>query len=336
MNRIIICLICLLVARAEAFDRVGTASAQFLKLGVGARELAMGGCGVTATGSVSTGWWNPSGVQISHFGFSWQYGDYYANLTHMRVGAGMALDRNTSVVWFANMLQAPEQEVTTVREPDGNGLNYSYQGLSTGLIWTRRLTDRLHLGCTGKLVREQLYHESASTFALDAGIRYEFAARRLLIGGAIANFGNGMKLSGTDLLLTGDVDSGIDGNHQASANLETEEWPLPLTFRFGSEVRLLGSDRAFYIHPDHQLLVAVSAEHPNDNAERLGTGIEYGFRHQFFLRSGYRFNTDTEGLTLGCGFALNTRGRGSMRLDYVWREYGDLGDVSSLSVGWKW
>ena len=336
MRYLLIVLMLMSVSTARAFDRVGTSAAQFLKLGAGARELAMGSCGVTSSDGVSAICWNPAGIRVPHFGVFWQYSGYYAGIEHYQVTAGMRSGRNSTVTFMINMLQAPDQEITTLREPDGNGLYYRYQGLETGISMTRRMTDRLWFGVTGKFVREQLHREVAQAFALDAGIQYEFLEHKFTLAGSIANFGSPMKLHGTDLLHTADSDHGISGNYLSPMNLKTESWPLPLLFHFGLKARLVDAEHALILHPDHLVILVVGADHLNDNRERIDSGFEYGYRNMFFVRTGYRFNTDTEGLTMGCGFRFHTRNQARIELDYSWRAFGDLGDVSAVSACLNW
>lgn len=40
-----------------------------------------------------------------------------------------------------------------------------------------------------------------------------------------------------------------------------------------------------------------------DYTERVNIGFEYGYNKMLFLRGGYKFNHDTEGLSLGLGFS---------------------------------
>ena len=52
-------------ARAQLFRstaKVGTTAAQFLKIGVGARALGMGGAQVGVTGDICSIYWNPAAL----------------------------------------------------------------------------------------------------------------------------------------------------------------------------------------------------------------------------------------------------------------------------------
>jgi len=68
---------------------------------------------------------------------------------------------------------------------------------------------------------------------------------------------------------------------------------------------------------------------PRDYDQQYDFGVEYGFNHLVFLRSGYRFNTDTAGLSFGAG--LRVKG---VQVDYSFNSHGDyLGEVHRFSIG---
>ena len=50
------------VSIAGDFSKVGTTSAQFLKIGVGARAMGLGGSFTALANDVSTLYWNPAGI----------------------------------------------------------------------------------------------------------------------------------------------------------------------------------------------------------------------------------------------------------------------------------
>ncbi len=58
----------------------------------------------------------------------------------------------------------------------------------------------------------------------------------------------------------------------------------------------------------HRLTTAIQLNHPNDNAENFGFGVEYGFKKSFFIRGGYKINADEQDFTFGAGVALKMAG----------------------------
>ena len=58
--------VCLLLAQpetsAQSFNKAGRASFQFLKIGVGARQTAIGEAGISVVRDVNAVFWNPGGI----------------------------------------------------------------------------------------------------------------------------------------------------------------------------------------------------------------------------------------------------------------------------------
>jgi len=317
---------------AAGFNRVGTAAAQFLKFGVGARSLALAGTGVALAGDPAALYWNPAGMKLGRSSVFYHQTNYFVDMGHRFMGLGVPWGRHGALGLSLNYVSVPDQEVTTLREPDGNGLYYNFYQLATGVSLMRELTDRLTFGVTGKYIREQLYNEWSATLAADLGLQYSLVERALLLGFSVANFGGNMKLQGKDLLLTGDVDRGLDGDYPVSVGMETREWPLPLIFRMGLRARILGRKEALMPSYRHDILLLASGDHLVDNRERLNLGLEYAFRGAFLLRGGWRFFTDSEGLTLGAGWRLRLPAGGGLSLDYAWLAFGDLGEVHAFTA----
>ena len=101
-----------------------------------------------------------------------------------------------------------EEPVTTVDNPEGTGELYAARDLAVGVSYARALTDRFTIGGTAKLIRQQIYNESANGAAFDLGLRYSTGFRGITIGMAMTNFGSDMTLAGRDLRRRIDIDPG--------------------------------------------------------------------------------------------------------------------------------
>ena len=85
----------------------------------------------------------------------------------------------------------------------------------------------------------------------------------------------------------------------------------------------------------NQLNASIEARHPNDNTENISFGMEYGFRHRFFLRGGYQalYEDESEkGLTFGTGFVFYLSTTVPLHLDYAYADWGRLNNVHRFSV----
>ena len=76
----------------------------------------------------------------------------------------------------------------------------------------------------------------------------------------------------------------------------------------------------------------IEFSHPPDNSERLNLGAEYSFRKYLFLRGGYNFNYDSEGIAGGIGFHVPVSVAGMADVDYAFTDMKDLGGAHRFSL----
>jgi hypothetical protein len=280
------------------FAKVGTAGAQFLKIGLGTRGAAMGGAFVATADDPSAAWWNPAclvrvpGTQVQLTHTEW--------LEDVRYEAGAVSREFPGIGTLAlqfGLLNSGEMDVTTVEQPEGTGETFTCTGVNF------------------KYVREQWDDISASGLAVDLGTLYNTGFRTLRIGMTIQHFGG-------ELTPGGEYSSWFSGEDSLKAYLP---YSLPMTFKLGLAMDVI--DRG-----PHFLTVEVDGIHPNDNVEQLGIGAEYWFNGIVALRGGYRVNTDEEGLTAGAGFRVPVGGN-TLLLDYAYADFGRMEMVHRASLG---
>lgn len=314
-----------LCSSAGAFRRAGTSAASFLSLAQDARSAGLAGASAALPGAESGGWAGPGNGFVNPAGLagsqerslSLSQERRFAEIRHGLLQVSWPLGERSTIWAGANWLQAPDQEITTLEEPEGTGASYSYQDLSLNLGLASRLTDRLSVGGTLRWARQELHRETAQGPAVDLGLLLQTGWRDLRLGMCVANFGPRLSLEGEDLLVTGP-----DGR---PARLEVGEFPLPLLFRVGLS-DLLWSREA------HRLLGLAQAEHPNDGRENLRLGLEYSWREHLRLRAGRYFRRDLEQGSLGLGLLLPLRNRQRLALDYAWTSQQRLAGTHLLSV----
>jgi predicted porin len=167
---------------------------------------------------------------------------------------------------------------------------------------------------------------------MDFGVLFHSDIYGLRIGATISNFGTAMKMDGKDLLVQHDIDPNNYGNNdQILAALQTDEFPLPLTFRIGLAMDVLNNE-------EHRVTLAADALHPNDNDESLNVGAEYMFNNLIAFRVGYKslFLTNSEeGLTAGVGLNYNFTSDFGVRVDYAYQDFGVLDYTQHFSLGIK-
>lgn len=312
--------------------KVGTTIGNFLKFEVGPRAAGLGGAYVGLANDITTMAWNPAGISnLSGMSFGVSHARLYAGISHSFIGFTFPVDNTNMLGLSVIYLNSGDMEVTTIDFPDGTGEHFNVQDLAFGLTYSRKMTDFLSLGITGKLVREQIYREVAQAITFDIGSYFDTGVLNTILGMSISNFSGEMKLDGPDLDTVSDINTGNQGNRETGSRLMTESWPLPLTFRMGIRTDIIGGLSHLGAGSAHRLSVLADANDPVDHKMRGNFGMEYIWSDLISLRAGYHSGYDTAGLAGGFGLKFDTNGT-KVRFDYALSNYGLLDYVHQFAL----
>ena len=305
----VMALVALLPAQAmatEPFAKVGTYALQFLKIPVSARAVAMGGAFTALANDATATYWNPAGmVDITRTSIS---------LNHTWWPADINLDYASAVFTLpfvpgqwgvsARALSMDPQVERTIFLPEGTGQTFDSGDTSFGLSYAKFFTDKFSSGATVHFIHSGLAEKSVNTFAVDFGLIYRIGLWGMRLGMLIQSLGS-------------------------KVDYDDRESKMPTVFK----VAMAATP---YAHGVNSLQGVFEFTHPSDNTERINAGAEYSFNQFFYLRGGYTFNTDEEGLTAGLGLRINTSQTSDLVLDYSWNELGFLGNVNRISVAFSY
>jgi len=310
-------------------SKVGTSAAQFLGIGVGPRAMGMSGAFTAIIGDASSLYWNPGSIsRLPKSEAQFTKTDWLVETDLSWLAVVIKIGPSNALGLYWTYLDYGREEVTDVEHQDGTGLYWTASDMAVGLSFARNLTDRFSVGGSVKYINQNIYHESASSIALDMGLLYLTTNERLRIGMSISNFGMDMILDGKDLLKKIDLDPVHEGHNETIvARLKTDRWPLPLFFRVGTSSDLIRTGNL-------TLTSSVDAVIPSDDVEAVNLGMELGLRERVFVRMGYRslgIESSEESLTLGAGVNLYASGM-SLRVDYAVQDFGIFGYVPHLGV----
>jgi len=318
----------LLLTSGFAQDKVGTTAAQFLTISGGARPTAMGGAYVAVAEGPSAQFWNPAGIALSlQNEVEFSMADWFLDTKLVHTSVVIPIGRQVIGI---NMKQLDygDEMVTTIQDPEGTGEFWSAKERSLGVTYAAKLTDRFALGGNVKFINQDIYHVSAKGMALDIGLLYRSQFKNLRIGMSISNFGTDMQLSGEDLMQPVDIDPSNEGNNDnISANLNTDQWPLPLTYCVGVAVDIMDTEMIRWT-------IATDALHPNNNNSYLRVGTEIKIANILYLRTGHSAigkNHAEESLSYGVGFRY-TLGGMKFGYDYSYTPFGKLGNIPRNSI----
>ncbi len=311
------------------FSRVGTVGAQFLKIGMGARYVAMGEASVASVNDAYAMYWNPAGLtEISSSNLSLTNVDWVSDVQLNHVSLGRSLDQNSAFGISLTALTTGDMEVTTVEEPEGTGETFTASSYALGLGYARKFTDRFSAGVIGKYIWERISEERASGFAFDFGTLFYTGYKSLRIGMNISNLGPEMKMQGPELDAFYNPQPGNQNYDNVKAKLSVDPYDLPLIFRFGIAYDLVDS-------PESKLTLSLEAKHPNDNVQQASFGGEYLWKETFSLRAGYKLNYEEEGLTLGGGIKVKAGETARLDISYAWADFSRLASVHRFSLGFE-
>ncbi|MHB1688964.1 MAG: PorV/PorQ family protein [Ignavibacteriaceae bacterium] len=322
-----------LLPQSKNVSKVGTTAATFLEIGVGASATGMGGAFVSLSSDVTSLYWNPAGVaRLEQNAVVFTHTTWIAQTNLDYAALVLPLGELGNIGLSYTSLSIPDQKVRTVDMPEGTGEYFSAGDLALGLSYARTITDRFAIGFTAKYIQENIWHETGTAFAVDAGTTFKTdLLGGLVIGASISNFGTSMQLSGIDTRIFESVaPTQLGTNNQIPYNIELGSWNLPLLFRIGVSTNAINTE-------NYKWTIAVDALHPNDNYESLNVGTEFSYQGFLFLRAGYQslFLPDGEG-GLSFGVGLNTKELFSsdiVKFDYAYRGFGRLNGVHYFSVG---
>lgn len=307
---------------AEEFAPVGTAVAQFLEIGLGARSTGMGEAVTAVIDDASAVFWNPAGLaDVQHMNLYTAYNTWPAGISIGGLSLAMKLGNIGTIGINTVYLMTDDMEITTIENPEGTGEYFAISNYSLGLTYSRYLTDKVSVGVTTKLLHEGYWDYSYSTWAIDLGTLYRTGFHGLNIAMSILHFGPEVKFSG-DYIDYSDVKSyGSDPPEPKTF----ETYSLPVNFRFGISMNLIDGKV-------NRLKTAMDLVHSNNNLEQYNLGLEYSLNRMIFVRSGYQFNTDEGGLAFGGGIKLGMGESLNLRADYSYADMGILKAIHRFSI----
>lgn len=302
-----------LIHAAKLYPSAGTTSASFLKLGVGARALAMGGAFTAVAGDPYAVYWNPAGLAYleDEKNLSFFHNEYFQGLgqeflsytaPHKRGGAwSLGLNYFYSAKDLERRSGVYEDDPLSPISPvEGK---FGAYDLAFSAAYGRELRRDLALGGAVKVIRQSIDKESGSTAALDLGLLHNFTRNGSVYtaGFAVQNLGPGIKLV-------------------------SKSYPLPLTFKAGLSRRL----------SDAGGLLSFEADKPIDNYPSFILGVEYPLTGRMALRSGYRYRLKGNelgawsGFSAGAGVAFDR-----LTFDYAFTPFGVLGNSHRFSINMR-
>lgn len=317
---LILIFLSLAITSNAQFNKAGRTAMQFLKIGMGARQVGMGEANIAGVRDVNSIYWNPAAVtEIKGIQTSFSYTTWLADLKIMSGAVGISFEGiGTLTASYITMDYGEIAEAYTTSQSGGidtrTGSYFSGSDLLFGIGLARKFTDRLSIGINLKYVRENLHVYSSDLWAFDVGSYYDTKWKGIKIAMSAQNFSGQARWLETK-------------------EEEQQSYELPIVYRIGLSIDLLGGEDLLLggDSDNHKITVNMDAIHTNDFAERLHIGAEYKIFDMIFVRSGYRFNYEEGNLSLGVGFEYDAK-FANLMVDYAYVQYDYLNSPHRVSV----
>jgi hypothetical protein len=311
---LLICLLAvLLVAQTGVAQnrKAGLTGAAFLKVGVGARNVALGTAVTALSGDVTQMFYNPAGIALKdqQLQASFTYNKWIADIGHSAAAFSYNLEGiGTIGVGFITFGLSGIEAARDIPVDPGlapfqidqnTSATYDYRDVAYQVTFSRYVIDQLSLGITLKGISQTIDGVGASAFAVDFGSVYHIGVLDWTIAARFNNLGS-------DLLFY-DIAS-----------------PLPMQFTIGTAIMPFKNDNM-------GVMVALDAAKPQDGPLYLYSGVEVTVMKMIALRGGYKFNySGTSEVTSTGGSAINSTIEGFSA------GAGVKVDLSGLAVGFDY
>jgi hypothetical protein len=319
---------------AQEVKRVGTSAAPFLRIPVGARGASMGSAFVAMATDASSMFWNPGGMsRAQNISLFVDYSPWLPGIDFSYFGFLIPIESFGSLGINVTALTSERFDITTIEQPMGTGETFSANSFAIGVGYARSLTDRFSIGANFKFVNESILNSTATGFMFDVGTLYDTPFPGIRLGVSISNIGTNMRMDGEDLNVRVDIAPQQEGNNQSVVGrLKTDDFDAPIIMRVG-----LSWD-AFRTTAGH-LTLAADGLNPNDDAQSVNFGAEYGLLDELLvLRGGYNdlFLAEREKrLTFGLGINVKTSTGLGFSGGFAYQEFVTLGSVNRFSLELK-
>ena len=277
----------------------GNSGLQFLKLGFGARNVALGDAGSAFSNDLTALFYNPakladnSSSEVMFMHNSWIQGvrSELAGAKTSVFGLPVAIGLNVTNINDIEVRTQPGDPLSKFNA------NYFSGSIGTGF----KVASRLDAGFSIKYLYENIFVDDANGMAFDLGLNYHTPIDGLELAASVRNLGSMNALRNVSTKLPTEIRGGT------SYKVE-----LP-----GSKLDLIGGVEFL--------------SYTRDKENHLNLGGEITYDNTFSIRGGYQSGYITKEYTYGMGLIW-----GNLKLDYAYVPFKlGLGDASMFSIQFK-
>jgi opacity protein-like surface antigen len=298
MRRPLVLALCLLTvsAVAAAEEDAGTAALPFLRLGIGARALALGEAYAADAAGAEAAVLNPALLASSNrYHVAFTHDEYPVDTAYEFGAFSVPLGAEAGTVALA-IRYLSHGEMTRYDESGAPRGTFTAGDAAFGIAYGVRLFGGLSAGVNLNYLYSRLDDVTANGFAADVGLAYQ-PLERLRFGFTAANLG-------------------------PEITYDEHPSPLPATLRLGAAGEVVND-------PRHRVTLLADGVYPLYDEPYGCFGLQYTLYDTASLRGGYRLGHDTATFSFGAGVYFYLWESLLLSVDYAYADYGDL-EVSHL------
>lgn len=306
---------------SQSFVKYGN---EFLKIGVGGRQLGMGGAGSSVISDVTSGFWNPSALaNLKETEFILQHDERYGELVNFDYFA-LAYPYKDQFTVALSIIRLGVEGIPDTRnaliDADGNGIMDNYDRIDYDKVtyhnasdwafiisYAQKYSDKISYGANIKLIYRDLMSNSAMGIGFDVGLRYI----------PFDNFFTGASIS--------DVTSTYLSWDTGRKELIPPMLKIGAGYNFNVFNGILTPVLDIDFHFDGRKYSAMTSVGPI--GIDLHSGIEFLYKDIVAIRAGYN---EVKQITLGAGLKIYR-----LSLDYAFAKFNsenDLGNTHRISL----
>lgn len=274
----------------------GSTGLSFLKFGFGARNIAMGDAGTSASNDLTALFYNPAKLNMnSDNEILVMHNEWIQDVRSEVLGAKTNIFGLPFAFGFNVTSVSDIQLRTKAGEPESLfDANYFYGSISTGF----EVYENISTGVTAKYLYEGLLSDEATGYGFDFGLYYKTEMEGLTLSGVVKNLGSMNKL-------------------------RSEETKLPSEIRIGPAYNFNLGENKF------DAIVAGEFQKYLDTDDiHFNLGGEVLYDNLLALRAGYQTGFESKGFTAGLGLMW-----GSLKFDYAFLPFSlGLGNANLFSI----
>lgn len=299
----------ILPAQISLLCAAQSSSAQFLRLGFGARAIGMGEAFTAVADDGAALYYNPAGLAGESAGKDFSF----SHALHVQGTAVSQISFSQrpyafALTWFsAGQLEGRDANANITGNFTARDMAVSAgRGFALG---------NLKAGISGKFISQKIKNSGAAAFASDLGLLYIFPGTPYTLGASVSNLGTKVKF-------------------------DEESFPLPLTFKAGAAAAFRGGKLLFALQADLPNDSAGIARLGAEYRGIAGLALRAGFRTTASGERAAILGTGLGGSATGveamygffAGLGLEYA---AFKFDYALLPYGELGNAHRFSLGIK-